>query len=132
MYAVQNDCLRIDNLLVCGSRGWVTPEMKNFSGDDKKIYDRELIRLKLSLDEMSKMRKEGDKVVVMMHFPPFNSKFESSPFTQLIASYSPDKVIYGHLHGKSVRAKKSVVVDGVEYLLTSCDLIDNIPILVLE
>ncbi len=131
MYAVQNDCIRIGDLLICGSRGWVTPEIKTFSDDDKKIYDRELIRLKLSLDEMSKMRKEGDKVVVMMHFPPFNSKFESSPFTQLIASYSPDKVIYGHLHGKGVRAKKSVTLDGVEYLLTSCDLIDNIPVRIL-
>lgn len=131
MYAIQNDSLRIGNLLLCGSRGWTTPEVKTFSDDDKKIYDRELIRLKLSLDEMQSKRKDDDKVVVMMHFPPFNSKFESSPFTQLIASYKPDKVVYGHLHGKGVKAKSKVVVDGVEYLLTSCDLIANKPVLVL-
>ncbi len=131
MYAIQNDCLRLDNLLVCGSRGWSTPETKTFGEDDKKIYDRELIRLKLSLDEMRKTRKEEDVVVVMLHFPPFNSRFESSPFTRLIAEYSPNKVIYGHLHGKNVRARSTVMVDGVEYLLTSCDQVSNTPVLVI-
>ena len=129
MYAVQNDCLRIGDFLICGSRGWTTPENGIFADDDKKIYDRELIRIKLSLDEMSKQRKEGDKVFVMTHFPPFNSKFESSPFTRLIGSYHVDKVVYGHLHGKNVRAKSVVSLDGTDYVLTSRDMINNTPVL---
>lgn len=54
MYAVQNDCLRFGSVLVCGSRGWTTPENGIFNDEDKKIYDRELIRLKLSLDDLAK------------------------------------------------------------------------------
>lgn len=129
MYAVQNDCLRLGDCLICGSRGWTTPENGIFADDDKKIYDRELIRLKLSLDEMSMQRKENDKVFVMMHFPPFNSKFESTPFTRLISQYNVDKVVYGHLHGKNVRAKREVTLDGTQYVLTSCDMINNTPVL---
>ena len=125
MYAVQNDCLRFDKLLVCGTRGWTTPENKIFSEEDKRIYDRELIRLKLSLDEMDKVRKVDDNVIIMMHFPPFNSKFDASPFTDLIRMYAPDRVVYGHLHGKNVKVRPLVNIGGVEYILTSCDLVNN-------
>lgn len=128
MYAVQNDCLRLGDLLVCGSRGWTTPENRVFSDEDKKIYDREIIRLRLSLEAMKKNRKEGDKVVAMIHYPPFNSKFETSPFTELFAEYDVKTVVYGHLHGKGVRAKRIVEKDGATYYLTSCDMIDNVPI----
>lgn len=131
-YAVQNDCLRFGKLLVCGSRGWTTPENGNFTPEDKKIYDRELIRLKLSLDDAMKKREEGDKIVLMTHYPPFNSKFESSPFTELIGSYPVDSVVYGHLHGKNVRVRRIVDIGGIPYHLTSCDMIANMPVLITE
>ncbi len=128
-YAIQNDCIRIDRLLICGSRGWTTPEKnKEQTAEDKKIYDRELIRIKLSLEEMRKKRLPGDKVIVMMHYPPFNSTYANSPFTDLIKEYQVDAVVYGHLHGKNVRANKVVCVDGIKYYLTSCDMIGNTPI----
>lgn len=128
MYAVQNDCIRIGDLLLCGSRGWTTPENKNFTDEDKKIYDREVIRLRLSLEDMKKKRGDGEKVIAMMHFPPFNSKFEPSPFTELFSEYNVDAVVYGHLHGKNARVKKKVDINGIGYYLTSCDMVDNIPV----
>ena len=131
-YAVQNDCLRFGKLLVCGSRGWTTPENGTFTPEDKKIYDRELIRLRLSLDDAMKKREEGDKIVLMTHYPPFNSKFDPSPFTDLIGSYPVDSVVYGHLHGKNVRVRKIVTVGGIPYYLTSCDMIANTPVLIME
>ena len=129
MYAVQNDCLRFGDLLVCGSRGWTTPEPNGVqTEEDKKIYDRELIRMRLSLESMMKMRGENDKVVVMMHYPPFNSKLESSPFTALFEEFGIKTVVYGHLHGKNVRSKLVFNKNDVTYYLTSCDMLNNIPI----
>ncbi len=128
VYAVQNDCLRFGDVLVCGSRGWTTPENGIFTDQDKKIYDREIIRLRLSLQDMAKKRTDADKIVVMMHFPPFNSRFEDSPFTDLCKEYKVDAVVYGHLHGKNSRVKRSLNKDGIEYLLTSCDMIANKPV----
>lgn len=131
MYAVQNDCVRIGDRLICGSRGWTTPESKSFTDADKKIYDREVIRLKLSLEEMKKQRSAGDRVIAMMHFPPFNSRFEETPFTRLMTEYEVDAVVYGHLHGKKARTTPRLTLGGVDYLLTSCDQIENTPVFVL-
>lgn len=129
MYAVQNDCLRFGDLLVCGSRGWATPEPRvSQTDEDKKIYDREIIRMRLSLEAMSKMRGENDKVVAMTHYPPVNSKFDPSPFTKLFEEFGVKTVVYGHLHGKNVRAKLTLKKNGVTYYLTSCDMISNTPV----
>lgn len=129
MYAVQNDCLRVGDLLVCGSRGWATPEAGTVQSDeDKKIYEREIIRMRLSLEAMAKMRKDGDKVIVMSHYPPFNSKFDGSPFTELFEQFKVKTVVYGHLHGKNVRARLNLQKNGVDYYLTSCDMIGNTPV----
>ena len=124
MFAVQNDCLRFDNVLVCGTRGWTVPETDFKSNEDKKIFDRELIRLELSLQEMQKQRKDDDFVIVMVHYPPFNSTMKASVVTELIEKYNPNCVIYGHLHGKNCRVKLDHTLNGIRYLLTSCDQID--------
>ena len=125
-YAVQNDCLRIGDVLVCGSRGWATPETgASVSAEDKKIYDREVVRFKLSLDAMEKMRRDGDRVVAMIHYPPFNSRREPSPFTKLFEEHGVNAVVYGHLHGKGGRIDGYREVGGIGYYLTSCDLVGN-------
>lgn len=124
MFAVQNDCLRFDDILVCGSRGWTVPETDFKTEEDEKIFKRELIRLELSLSEMQKQRKEGDFVVVMTHYPPFNSKMNGSEVTNLIEKYNPDCVVYGHLHGKNCRIKLDFFINKIRYVLTSCDQIN--------
>lgn len=124
MYAIQNDALRIGNLLLCGTRGWTVPETVSKTEEDEKIYQREIIRLELSLKQMQAQRKNDDIVVGMMHYPPFNSKYEISPFMELFKKYNVDKVVYGHLHGKNCRTERVVCVDGVTYFLTSCDQVD--------
>jgi len=119
VYALQNDVLRIGKYLICGSRGWV---MDHPTEEDKKIFDREVIRLELSLSAMAKMREEGDRVIGMTHFPPFDLSFASTPITELFRKYQVDTVVYGHLHG-NVYAKKKVYLDRTNYYLTSCDLV---------
>ena len=69
-YALQNDCIRFGDVLICGTRGWICPDGDNLSADDKKIYLRETERLKLSLAAMQKQRQPSDKVVAIMHYPP--------------------------------------------------------------
>ncbi|MCL2256502.1 MAG: metallophosphoesterase [Firmicutes bacterium] len=122
-YALQNDAMRIGNVTIAGSRGWQTPE-KEFAEDDKKIYDRELIRMEMSLEHMQKIKKTGDLTVAMIHYPPYNTRMHPSPFTELFEKYDVQKVVYGHLHGKSKRPLFHEK-NGIEYYLTSCDMLDN-------
>ena len=123
--ALQNDSVKIDNVIICGSRCWSVPGSPDFKEQDMKIYLRETERLKLSLKSAVKDRKEGDKLVALVHFPPFNVKRENSAFTDLFEEFGVDVVIYGHLHGKSVRSDKLVVKNGIKYYLTSCDQVEN-------
>lgn len=126
VYALQNDCIKLDNLIICGTRGWVIPERGQIlDAEDDKIYKRELIRAKLSLDAMKKIRTEGDRVIFMIHYPPFNSSRCDNEFMKLFRDYEVNDVIYGHLHGKQVRAVVKETIGDINYYLTSCDLVDN-------
>ena len=124
-YALQNDSIRFDGVVVCGSRCWSVPGSPDFTEQDMKLYLREQERLKLSLKDAVKLKQDGDKLIALMHFPPFNVQREDSAFTQIFEEYGVDSVIYGHLHGKSVRADKIVVKNGIKYYLTSCDQVEN-------
>lgn len=127
--ALQNDCIRVGNYLFCGTRGWATPETSCFaSAADEKIYNREIVRLRLSLSAMDVMRKPDDIVVGMSHYPPFNVRLESSAFTRLFREFGVNKIVYGHLHGNSARTQRIVHLDNAEYFLTSCDSLSNDPL----
>ena len=118
-FLLQNDCMRFENVLVCGSRGWTVDDRNG--EEDRKILAREIERLKLSLGAMQKMRKEGDRVILMLHFPPFNVRRSDSEFTRMAREYGVDAVVYGHLHGKEARCDLFLQKDGIPYYLTSCD-----------
>lgn len=124
-YALQNDSIRFDGVVICGSRCWSVPGSPDFNEQDKKLYLRETERLKLSLKSAEKLKQDGDKLIALVHYPPFNVKREDTEFTKIFEEYGVDLVVYGHLHGKSVRADKLVIKNGVKYYLTSCDQVDN-------
>ena len=94
------------------------------SPEDQKIFDREVLRLEMTLQNAEKLMQEGDKLVCMMHYPPLGFAKEDTPFSLLIEKYNVDAVVYGHLHGYK-NAEKHFVRNGVEYFLTSCDEVDN-------
>ncbi len=124
-YALQNDSIRFDGVVICGTRCWSVPGSPEFTEQDNKIYLRETERLKLSLSSANKLKQEGDKLIALVHYPPFNVHREDTLFTKIFEENGVDTVIYGHLHGKSVRADKLVIKNGVKYYLTSCDQVEN-------
>ncbi|MDR3263374.1 MAG: metallophosphoesterase [Clostridiales bacterium] len=125
MYAIQNDAQRIGGIIAAGTRGWTIPD-KNTADADVKIYEREKLRLRLTLDYAMKLYKQGGgEIYLMTHYPPFNAQADDSGFTDIIGEYPVKCVIYGHLHGKDCRANYVVVKNGIKYYLTSCDLIGN-------
>jgi uncharacterized protein len=123
---IQNNFFTYEDYAICGTRGWICPGSENFTSHDEKIYNREILRLKNSLN--SAVREGYNKFIVMMHYPPIGEKFIDSGFIDVFKEYGVKKVIYGHIHGDAL--SKAVVgnIDGVEYILTSCDNIDFDPI----
>ncbi|SHJ77025.1 metallophosphoesterase [Paramaledivibacter caminithermalis] len=127
LFFLQNNYYIYNDYALCGTRGWTCPNEIKFSEHDKKVYNREIHRLRLSLEAA---RKDGfKKYIVMTHYPPTNEKFERSGFMEIYEEYNVSKVIYGHLHNKdSFEMGLKGIHNGIEYILTSSDYIDFNPI----
>jgi predicted phosphohydrolase len=130
MYFLQNNYYRYKDYAICGTRGWTCPNEVKFNEHDRKIYEREIHRLRLSIEAASKNGLE--KYIVMIHYPPTNEKHEKSGFIEIFEEYKVEKVIYGHLHGTdSFKVGIEGIHNGIEYILASSDYIDFNPIKVL-
>lgn len=124
-YALQNDAIKIEDKVFCGSRAWSVPEKGEPTPEDKKILDREVIRLRMSFENAKALATNGEKIIAILHYPPFNSKREDSDFTRLIEEFGITTVVYGHLHGNQCKSDLIVNKNGVTYYLTSCDKLGN-------
>lgn len=124
-FALQNDVLRFGNLLICGTRGWVCPDRKPLGKEDQKIHLREIERLKLSLKALESERHQGDRVICITHYPPFNARYEQNEFISLLVKNDIRAVVYGHLHGAQCRAELFVKKFGIDFYLVSSDLVKN-------
>ncbi len=120
---LQNDCIKFDDIVICGSRGWSCPGSQDFTEQDKKIYLRETERFKLCKKEVAKVRGDDDKLIIMCHFPPFPAKFQENALTSLFEEMKADKVVFGHIHG-DIWFPKFYSYNGVDYILSSCDKIN--------
>ncbi len=124
-YAIQNDAIKFDDVVICGTRLWNLPDAnKTQSPEDEKIYKRELIRLEMTLQNATKLRTNGEKLICMLHYPPYTFKEEDNEVTALLEKYAVDAVVYGHIHAY---CKQNLVLNknGVVYYLTSCDIVGN-------
>ncbi len=122
-YFLQTDSVKIDNFVFVGSRGWTCPGSPDFTEQDQKLYLREAERFKLAFKEAEKYRQDGDRVVALIHYPPFTLKNEETLFTKLFEENGVEKAVFGHLHGAAYFPLKTQK-RGVEYILASCDKVD--------
>ena len=133
VFALQNDSIKFNKFVIAGTRGWVVPETgKGMSEQDQKIYNREIIRLEMALQHAKKQMEEGDVLIALIHYPPFNSTLDSSEFTDLLEKYGVNYCVYGHLHGKTKYSQGKAEKNGVKYILTSCDKVGFSPVLIVE
>ncbi len=119
---LQNDCIMLGDIAVCGTRGWVLPSAEDFSEEDAKIYKREGIRLELSLKQARAQNPR--QLIVALHYPPLFARTEHTCFTNLMQQYGVSHCVYGHIHGESHIAVFEQVREGISYKLVSCDTQD--------
>ena len=106
------------NFGISGTRGWIAEDNPEFKLEDKKIFDREVMRLKNSLE-----KNMMDKKIVMIHYPPFNQDFSPNSFSKLMSEYNVSFCLYGHLHGKGHKFAFNGKIGEVEYRCVSSDYI---------
>lgn len=123
---LHNNSLRAGNVVICGTRGWKCPGEDDFTQEDRKIYERELIRLDLSLKSAG--NNNEDILVAMLHYPPFNSRREPSEFVDILLKYKVKICLYGHLHGESTRGAFNGMIEETDFKLVSADYLGFTPL----
>lgn len=114
-----NNCYEIDNVCICGTRGWFfdAPEK------EEKVILREAGRLETSLE---KAKALGKKPLVFLHYPPVYDNNVCKPIFEIIKKYNITTVYHGHIHGNGMNnAQKEF--DGVNFKLLSADCINFTP-----
>ncbi|MBR4459731.1 MAG: metallophosphoesterase [Clostridia bacterium] len=126
MKALQHSAADAGPWVICGTRGWVFPTGDELlAAEDRRIYERELLRLEMALREARKLAERPDgtekPIVAMLHYPPLYDAQRDTAFTAMLTRYGVHTAVYGHLHGAGIRAGWNGTHGGVRYLLTSCD-----------
>lgn len=111
-----------ENYGICGSRGWIN---ENGKAQDKKILDREALRLEASIKPCV---ESGREPLVFLHYPPIYAETVCNEIFDVIKRYGVKKVFYGHIHGLSYRYAIDGIYDGIDFRLVSCDYLEFKPV----
>ncbi len=117
-----NNSYEYEDIVICGSRGWVNETSENASA---KITAREAGRLRLSLEHGKRYGKEQ---IVFLHYPPIFGSNECDEILAVLHEYGIRECYYGHIHGKGARYAINGIRNGISYRLVSCDFIQFNPV----
>lgn len=127
-----NNAYLLEDCIVCGTRGWFLEEsQQNTVGevDYSRIVDREVIRLRLSLEAAKKLREEDGRalpILVFLHFPPVWGSFVCREILDVLQEYGIRSCYFGHIHG-AYYAPRMTEFEGIEMILTSADHLQFCP-----
>ncbi len=107
-----NNAYDIGEYVIAGTRYWDYDEETE---DNEKIFNREILRAKLSLDEAKKIAP-NKPIIFTTHYPP------DARIIKALADYPISIWIYGHVHTKY--EENLVDISGIKTFLTSCDYLN--------
>ena len=110
-----------DDAAICGAKGWFYEDSRS-SAHDKKLIDREIQRLEMSL----KAAGERDKYV-FLHYPPKYGAYACQPILELFRQYGVKTCCSGHLHADSLRLAFDGFWENTRHICVSADRVDFRP-----
>lgn len=121
LHLVQNDCYRIGESAVCGTRGWINDDSEPA---DAKVIAREAIRLDMSIGSAV---SQGLRPIVFLHYPPLYANNCNLDILEILHKYNISHCFYGHLHGNTHAFAINGTRDGITYQLISADFLQFAP-----
>ena len=122
---LHNNAFKIGDIAICGTRGWFFEEE---TGNSRKIYDREIGRLRFSLEEGKKLSPE--RIICFLHYPPISSGYECEERTDMLSEYGVESCFYGHLHSFGHKSAFIGEHKNVSYSLVAADFLRFEPLLI--
>jgi len=141
---VNNNVFNWNDVTIGGSRLWDTEEysFKDFiefqknplakpkevdKAQEQKIFERELERLKLSLE---KLDDKAQMRIAMTHYPPISADLQGSKASKILEEFRIDVCVFGHLHNVKKERALFGEKNHIHYLFTSADYLNFKPILI--
>ncbi len=128
-----NNAYELEDCIVCGTRGWFVEEsQQNTVGsvDYARIVNREVIRLRLSLDEAKKLRDQTHKpLLLFFHFPPVWGDFVCREIVDVLHEYEIDTCYFGHIHS-AYHMPQKFTFEGIQFALIAADYLNFTPSLI--
>ena len=123
-----NNAYETEEFILCGTRGWTCEE--ELSAEDKKLIERENLRLRLSLDMAKKIKTEHPdaEIIPFLHFPPATPFATQENIMDTLLQYGVQRVYYGHLHGIFGENKICRTKYGILLYLVSGDYLEFKPL----
>lgn len=150
IHFIQNDVFNWNGITIGGARLWDSEEYnfheyihfqenpraqrkspEEFAAQkeaDKKIFERELQRLELSLKQLDPNARLR---IALTHYPPVSADLKPSRASTLLEKYKVQICIFGHLHNLKKDLPLFGEARGIRYILSSCDYLDFIPLRIL-
>jgi len=97
--------------------------------EEEKIFNRELDRLKLSLEKLNPKAKLR---IALTHYPPIGADLKPSRASKILEDFQIDICVFGHLHNVRENSLNFGSARGVKYLFCSADYLGFAPIKVLD
>lgn len=124
---LNNNCFFYgETAAICGTRGWFYEEDSG-SAHDKKIMNRELMRLEASLQAAGDREK-----YVFLHYPPVYAAYVCEEILALLRQYEVKLCCAGHIHGKGLSQVFEGKRDKTLHKMVSADHLDFIPARILS
>lgn len=122
---LHNDSIAVENVAVCGTRGW---SYDCTEVEDIKILKREVGRLQTSIQ---KGKETGLEQIVFLHYPPVFGDYECSEIIDVLIGNEIKTCYYGHIHGKRT-SRKAITGNykGIKFRMISADSTGFCPVLV--
>ncbi len=135
---VLDDDQKKKSYIICGTRSWTVPGSSDYTQHDEKIYKREILRVKLSLESAVKLRNEAvyedNELIAMLHYPPLAMRSQGieadTEMNDVLKEYGVNKIVFGHIHKPQQVPSTMFERDGIKYYLTSCDMLGNTPVII--
>lgn len=144
IHFINNNAYTIGNITIGGSRLWDTSEYsfnkyitfienplikekKLYKKEVERIYNRELERLRLSLQQLD---SNATYRIAMTHYPPIGADLKESRVSKILEEFEINICVFGHLHNVKKESPLFGEKNQIIYLLTSADYLNFEPILV--
>ncbi len=134
---LHNNAYIVENYVICGTRGWFPDESQQTAvnnADYDKIINREVGRLKISLEAAKKLQAQHEAengvklpILVFLHFPPVRAEYCIRELIDVLIEYDIENVYYGHIHN-SYETPRSFTYENIKFTIASSDYLGFYPL----